>query len=339
MIDQDYAELLGRSPPSGEVLEWTFPARALADAFVLLLVGTPALCFTLYMTGFSQEESFHSGGAELRIPTLTQLGMRNTPVGFTFNAGIQLAAVVAVPLFWCVKLAHHQRLQARTGVARYDIEAEGAIRWVTGAWITGALGAVLMYAAASVPGEEGASFSPQGVTHLVLTTSAACGIMGQAACTAWALRKARLVFVVSDGDLVAYKRKLWLASTAAVVAAVAVLSVLIVECVEGGTWNVGWSIRGGSAGGGGGGPGVFVGGSGGSSSDGFDDETAAVGDRERWEGNVGSSRDCDTEWCYSRSLLGLWEYLLLVIEAGFCIALRHDLAPATGGVGVESFVL
>lgn len=67
MIDQDYAELLGRSPPSGEVLEWTFPARALADAFVLLLVGTPALCFTLYMTGFSREESFHSGGAELRV--------------------------------------------------------------------------------------------------------------------------------------------------------------------------------------------------------------------------------------------------------------------------------
>lgn len=138
---------------------------------------------------------------------------------------------------------------------------------------------------------------------------------------------------MSDGDLVAYKRKLWLASTAAVVAAVAVLSVLIVECVEGGTWNVGWSIRGG------GGPGAFVGGSGGSSSGGFDDETPAVGDRERWEDNVGSSRDCDAEWCYSRSLLGLWEYLLLVIEAGFCIALRHDLAPATGGVGVESFVL
>lgn len=67
MIDQDYAELLGRSPPSGEVLEWTFPARALADAFVLLLVGTPALCCTLYMTGFSREESFHSGGAELRV--------------------------------------------------------------------------------------------------------------------------------------------------------------------------------------------------------------------------------------------------------------------------------
>ncbi|CAB1099104.1 unnamed protein product [Ectocarpus sp. CCAP 1310/34] len=331
MIDQDYAELLGRSPPSGEVLEWTFPARALADAFVLLLVGTPALCCTLYMTGFSREESFHSGGAELRIPTLTQLGMRNNPVGFTFRAGIQLAAIVAIPLFWCVKLAHHQRLQARTGVARYDIEAEGAIRWVTGAWITGALGAILMYAAASVPGEEGASFSPQGVTHLVLTSSAACGILGQAVCTAWALRKARLVFVVSDGDLVAYKRKLWLASTAVIVAVVAVLSVLIVECVEGGTWNMGWSLRRGA--------GAFVGGSGSSSIGGFDDETAAVGDQNRWEGNVSSSRDCDTEWCYSRSLLGLWEYLLLAVEAGFCMALRHDLAPATGGVGVESFVL
>lgn len=136
---------------------------------------------------------------------------------------------------------------------------------------------------------------------------------------------------MSDGDLVAYKRKLWLASTAAIVAVVAVLSALIVECVEGGTWNMGWSTRRGA--------GAFVGGSGSSSIGGFDDETAAVGDQDRWEDNVSSSRDCDTEWCYSRSLLGLWEYLLLAVEAGFCMALRHDLAPATGGVGVESFVL
>lgn len=143
---------------------------------------------------------------------------------------------------------------------------------------------------------------------------------------------------MSDGDLVAYKRKLWLASTAAIVAVVAVLSVLILECVEGGTWNVGWSIRGSSAGGAGG-AGAFVGGSGGSSIGSVDHETAAVGDQERWDDSVSSSRDCDIEWCYSRSLLGLWEYLLLAIEAGFCIALRHDLAPATGGVGVESFVL
>ncbi|CAN0368972.1 unnamed protein product, partial [Hapterophycus canaliculatus] len=94
----------------------------------------------------------------------------------------------------CVKLSHHQRLQARTGVARYDQQAEGAIRWVTAAWIMGALGAALLFASASVPGDEdGASFSPQGVLHLVLTASAACGLIGQAACTAWALREARWV--------------------------------------------------------------------------------------------------------------------------------------------------
>lgn len=53
----------------------------------------------------------------------------------------------------------------------------------------------------------------------------------------------------------------------------------------------------------------------------------------------GGGRDCDVEWCYSRSVLGLWEWALLLLEAGFCMALKHDLAPATSGVGVESFVL
>lgn len=51
------------------------------------------------------------------------------------------------------------------------------------------------------------------------------------------------------------------------------------------------------------------------------------------------SRDCDEEWCYSRGALGVWEWVLILEEAAFCIQLRHDLAPATAGVGVESFVL
>lgn len=67
MIDQDYAELLGRSPPSGEVLEWTFPARSLANAFVALLIGTPALCLTLYMTGLAGDADYHTEGADLRV--------------------------------------------------------------------------------------------------------------------------------------------------------------------------------------------------------------------------------------------------------------------------------
>lgn len=56
-------------------------------------------------------------------------------------------------------------------------------------------------------------------------------------------------------------------------------------------------------------------------------------------GGGGDGRDCDTEWCYSRGALGLWEWVLLLEEAAFCLGLRHDLAPATAGVGVESFVL
>lgn len=73
MIDQDYAELLGRSPPSGEVLEWTFPARSLANAFVALLVGTPALCLTLYMTGLAGDADYHSDGADLRVSSCLRL--------------------------------------------------------------------------------------------------------------------------------------------------------------------------------------------------------------------------------------------------------------------------
>ena len=88
-------------------------------------------------------------------------------------------------------MAHHQRLQARTGVARYDQEADGAMRWITAAWVMGALGAAFLFVGASVPGDDRASFSTQGVAHLTLFVSAAAGFIGQATCTAWALRKAR----------------------------------------------------------------------------------------------------------------------------------------------------
>lgn len=65
MIDQDYAELLGRSPPTGELLEWTFPASALANTFVSLLIGTPALCLALYVAA---GEGDHVGGSvEFRV--------------------------------------------------------------------------------------------------------------------------------------------------------------------------------------------------------------------------------------------------------------------------------
>lgn len=56
-------------------------------------------------------------------------------------------------------------------------------------------------------------------------------------------------------------------------------------------------------------------------------------------GGQDGGRDCDTEWCYSRSALGLWQWVLTIEEAIFSIVLMHDLEPATGGVGVESFVL
>lgn len=71
MIDQDYAELLGRSPPTGDLLEWTFPASALANAFVSLLVGTPALCLALYVA--AGEGDHVSGSVEFRV-SLSLLG-------------------------------------------------------------------------------------------------------------------------------------------------------------------------------------------------------------------------------------------------------------------------
>lgn len=66
MIDQDYAELLSRTPPSGEVLEWTFSTRSVASAFAALLLGTPALCTALYSSGLSGSSDPREG-AELRV--------------------------------------------------------------------------------------------------------------------------------------------------------------------------------------------------------------------------------------------------------------------------------
>lgn len=211
----------------------------------------------------------------------------------------------------------------------------------------------------------------------------------------------RRVFVVSEADLVAYRRKVFLASVAVVAALVAVSSVLLVECFADGACGVGYvKGKGGSTlsngfvagggstvdlGGGGSGGNLFSdkndaslfgdgafaagGGSGGSGVHGdlYEERTSLLTltnvdvDEEPLTGSAvttiaaaavpvdadaltarnGTShrRDCNTEWCYSRSLMGLWEWLLLLLEAGFCIALRHDLAPATAGVGVESFVL
>lgn len=65
------------------------------------------------------------------------------------------------------------------------------MRWITAAWVMGALGAIFLFVGASVPGDDRASFSAQGVAHLTLFVSAGAGFVGQATCTAWALRKAR----------------------------------------------------------------------------------------------------------------------------------------------------
>lgn len=71
MIDQDYEELLGRAPPHGDVLEWTFPTSYLANAFASLLVGTPVLCLVLYSSGESSGNWDPHGGAELRVSAAT----------------------------------------------------------------------------------------------------------------------------------------------------------------------------------------------------------------------------------------------------------------------------
>lgn len=88
-------------------------------------------------------------------------------------------------------MAHHQRLQARTGIARYDLEADGARRWVEGAWISGALGAAFLFVAFSVTGDEEESFSMQGIAHFIIVVAAELGMLGQAVCTVCAIRKAR----------------------------------------------------------------------------------------------------------------------------------------------------
>lgn len=68
MIEQDYAELLSRTPPSGDTLEWTFSTRFFAIAFPSLLVGTPALCLILFLSGISAEDHDpRHGGTNFRV--------------------------------------------------------------------------------------------------------------------------------------------------------------------------------------------------------------------------------------------------------------------------------
>lgn len=79
MIDQDYAELLGRSPPTGDLLEWTFPASALANTFVALLIGTPALCLALFVAA---GEGDHIGGSvEFRVSSAVSVDGRGVGSG------------------------------------------------------------------------------------------------------------------------------------------------------------------------------------------------------------------------------------------------------------------
>lgn len=145
--------------------------------------------------------------------------------------------------------------------------------------------------------------------------------------------------MVSDADRVSYRRKMWLASLTVFAAVAAVASVLLIERFVDHAWD---DDRNSSS-----------------------VDTGSVASMRTFEAPVGASaaarssvtaildtvgiavqggggsvsRDCDAEWCYSRSVMGLWEWVLLLLEAAFCVALRHDLIPATGGVGVESFVL
>lgn len=157
----------------------------------------------------------------------------------------------------------------------------------------------------------------------------------------------RRVFVVSDADLVSYRRKMFIVTLMVIAMVSAIASVLLLERFVDNAWvhddAKDMSSRNSS-----------------SSGSGVTDTTTAMDtaltaitpaiatsgptaqakpDRNIIRSRSGTNRDCDTEWCYSRSALALWECVLLLLEAFFCLALKHDLATATGGVGVESFVL
>lgn len=131
--------------------------------------------------------------------------------------------------------------------------------------------------------------------------------------------------MVSDADRVYYRRKMWLASLTVVAALATVASVLLIERFVDDAWSDNISDTGSAS------SGTFEAPVGAS--------VSAVRETVGIEIRGGVGRDCDAEWCYSRSALGLWEWVLLLLEAAFCVSLRHDLIPATGGVGVESFVL
>lgn len=106
MIDQDYAELLNRSPPSGDVLEWTFSTRTLANFFATLLLGTPALCLALYYALAGEEDP--SKGAFLRVSDLfvfvsavSTSDRKQRPVCTGIGVTMQCATCIVYPS-WCM---------------------------------------------------------------------------------------------------------------------------------------------------------------------------------------------------------------------------------------------
>ena len=130
--------------------------------------------------------------------------------------------------------------------------------------------------------------------------------------------------MVSDADLVSFRRKKWLSVAMVLSCVSAAVSVILLEMLV--------DRRSGA---------VTSADVVGNSSQSAGAMPADTGTREAFTSGLSGmgGRDCDEEWCYSRSTLALWEWVFLLLETGFCVALRHDLALSTGGVGVDSFVL
>ncbi|CAM9517045.1 unnamed protein product [Choristocarpus tenellus] len=302
MIEEDYADLLSYAPPSAGSSAWTFRARILAPAFAVVFAMTPVLCAVLYLV-----LDLGKGSTCARIPTLTRLGMYS-PAKELHTAGMHLSAILAIALFWCVRLAHKHRLEARTGVARYDRDARQAKVWVSTAWVLGSLGSVCLFIYGSLTGDSSDLLdSPQDVTKGAFLLAFVTGGGAQALCTVWALGKARGVFMVAGIDLWWYRWK--------VCFAVGIVSTLVL----GATCT------------------VLLGQ--------FTDDNLTTEHFKAvtrlWAGTESKPQDIldDMEGCYSHIALGVTEYLFIAGEALFCLGLRHDLSPVRGGVMVESFVL
>eukprot|EP00611_Tribonema_gayanum_P027307 TRINITY_DN6715_c0_g1_i1.p1 TRINITY_DN6715_c0_g1~~TRINITY_DN6715_c0_g1_i1.p1 ORF type:complete len:284 (-),score=72.28 TRINITY_DN6715_c0_g1_i1:262-1113(-) len=207
-MDDDYAELLARPPPFAGTTHFSVRLKALPVFSAVLALSTVLVAGVLFgVTGKIKELP----GTGVRLPTVSRLGAY-PPGCYVFAGGMHLGAIVFLLLVWAVRLAHTQRLRARTGLEKYDSRGAAARRCADAACAVGTAFSALWFLAGSVPplARYDGVAAAQDRAHV---TVAALGIAALAAYAAivcsGVLLWARGVFLLSETDVFWFRWKLW----------------------------------------------------------------------------------------------------------------------------------